>query len=108
MLETSIFLEIPKSEILITPFVVDQDVGAFDVAVNDIASMEIGEAGDDLADERPDERFAECAVGVEHCLDGATGDILEENVEVFGRGTSPEILHDVWGVGGRGEGRFHA
>jgi hypothetical protein len=76
-------------------FVVDEDVGAFDVAMDNVTSVEVSEASDDLADERPDERFSEGTVGVEHCLDGAARDVFKENVKVIGGGTGAEVLYNV-------------
>ena len=47
-------------------FVVDEDVGAFYVAVDDVAAVEVGEPCEDLPDEVSDEGFVELAVGVQH------------------------------------------
>ena len=73
-------------------FVVDEDVGAFDVAVDDVAAVEVGEPGEDLPDEVSDEGFVELAVGVEHCGDGAAGNIFEEDVEVLSVGVGAKVL----------------
>ena len=72
--------------------VIDEDVGAFDVAVDDVAAMQVGEAREDLPDEVSNEGFVELAVGVEHGGDGAAGDVFEEDVEVFGVGVGAEVL----------------
>ena len=77
-------------------FDVDEDVGALDVPVDDIAAVEIGEPIQDLADEVADEGFLEVAVVVEHGGDAAAGDVLEEDVEVLVVGVGAEVLDDVW------------
>ena len=76
--------------------VVDEDVGAFDVAVDDVAAVQVGEPCEDLPDEVSNEGFVELAVGVEHGGDGAPGNVFEEDVEVFGIGVGAEILDYVF------------
>ena len=76
-------------------FVVDKDVGALDVAVDNILAVEVGEAREDLADEVADEGFLEGAIGSEHGGDGAARDVFQEDVEVLVVRVGAEVLHNV-------------
>jgi len=76
-------------------FVVHEDVGAFDVPVDDVAAVEVRQPAKDLPDEVPDQRFLEGAVGIEHCGHRTTGHVFEENVEVLVVRVRAEVLHYV-------------
>jgi hypothetical protein len=56
--------------------------------MDDLPVMEVGETLERLSDERSDESFLERAVVAEEGRDGASRDVLEENIEVgsVGRG----------------------
>lgn len=77
--------------------VVDEDVGALDVAVDDLALVEVFEPGEDLAHELGHERLLERAVVAQERGDGPAGHVLEKNVEVRQVRGRVEVLHDVCG-----------
>lgn len=74
-------------------FVVHEDIGSFDVTVDDVTAVEIGKTVQDLANEIPDEWFGKLSVQVEHACDRATRDVLEENVEMFVIGIRAQVLY---------------
>jgi hypothetical protein len=75
--------------------IVDEHVGPFNVAVDDLAAMEIGKTRENLADKVADERFLQRSVLVEKRGHGATRNILEKNIEVILIRTRPKVLHDI-------------
>ena len=68
MLETSIFFEIPKSEILITPLLSTRMLAPLMSSVDDLSLMEICESSDDLADKTANKRLPKSTIGIEHGL----------------------------------------
>ena len=49
--------------------VVNEDVGALDVSMDDIPAVEVGEASNNLSDETADEGFSESSIRVQHGSD---------------------------------------
>ena len=66
-----------------TALVVDEHVRALDVAVYDVALVEVTEAEQDLAHPVAHERLFEGAVVTQQRGNRASGDVLEENVEMI-------------------------
>jgi hypothetical protein len=67
-----------------TSFVVDEDVGALYVSVDDALLVQVGESLQCLTDEDSDQGLLERAVVAEQGGDGPTWDVFEEDVEVAG------------------------
>ena len=74
---------------------VDEDVGALDVAVEDAVGVEVREALEDLARVDADDGLAERAYGREVLAERAAADMLHEEVERAALDARAEVAHDV-------------
>lgn len=78
-----------------TTVVVDEDVGALNIAMDDVLGMQVCQSRKDLSDKVCNQWFTERTIVDEHGGDRTTSDILEENVEVRIVRVGSEILYDV-------------
>lgn len=60
----------------------NQNVGAFDVSVDDPFAMQVPRSEQNLVHEPPDQVFSEHSELLQHACDGSTRDILEKDVQV--------------------------
>ena len=63
--------------------VVDKDIGAFDITMDDITAVKIGQAGKDLTHKISDEWLVKLAIRIQHGSHRTARHIFEENVKVF-------------------------
>jgi len=73
----------------------DEDVGALDVAVQDLLRVEVDKALEDLADVAADDRLLEAPELGEHGREAAAGDKLQKDGERALLALRPKVLHDV-------------
>lgn len=73
----------PKVGYLDPSLIIDEDIRAFDVPMDDTPFVHVVEALEDLPQEIAHERFFECAVVAQQGGEGPSGNVLQEDVEVL-------------------------
>jgi len=74
------FLRYPKVGDLDSTFIVDENIGTFDISMDDLPFMEIIETGEDLSNEVSYKRFFESAIVAQESGHGPARNVFEENV----------------------------
>jgi hypothetical protein len=80
-LTSASFLRDAKVGDLDLALVVDEDVCALDITVDDVSRVKVNEALEDLPKEIADERLLEGAIVVEERGDRSARDVLQEDVQ---------------------------